>query len=430
MIRRIADEVLLNSKAYDNLHTLTKTVGARLSGSAQTYKSEKWGEETLHAAGADSVWLQPCLIPHWVRGGKDEARLIGPDKESSLKVLALGNSVGTGPRGITAPVLLIHNFEELDKRKDEVKGKIVFFNYPFNRKLVQTFQAYGDAVRYRGQGAVRAAKYGAVGVLVRSMTDATNSEPHTGAMRYVDSVPEIPALAIGLWDADKLAAAIRKGKPVQVFMKSNARTLPDTTGYNVIGEIRGTEFPEQFITIGGHLDSWDPAEGAHDDGAGCVHSIEVLRALKAVGYAPKHTLRVVLFTDEENRGRGAEKYADEARAKNEKHIFGLESDAGGFTPRGFSVSLSPEKLLKIRPWLMLLQEYGVYEFYTGGGGADVEPLGTKLGIPVGELIPDSQRYFDYHHSPGDVFEAVNRRELELGALNMAALIYLVDKYGL
>jgi hypothetical protein len=262
------------------------------------------------------------------------------------------------------------------------------------------------------------------------MTESTDNNPHTGAMRYNDSLPKIPALAIGLWDADKLAQAIQKSGQVKVFLKSNAHTLPDTTGYNVIGEFTGSEFPDQYITVGGHLDSWDPAEGAQDDGAGVVHSIEVLRALKAVGYRPKHTIRIVLFTDEENKGSGSKKYAGEAKLKNEKHVFGLESDAGGFTPRGFSIVLPGEKMEKIKPWLNLLQPYGVYEFYPGGGGADVEPLHEQLGIPVGELIPDSQRYFDYHHSAGDVFEIVNKRELELGALNMAALVYLVDKYGL
>jgi hypothetical protein len=430
MIRKIADEVLMNSNAYDNLHTLTKTVGGRMSGSAQTYRAEQWGKEALLAAGADKVYLQECSIPHWVRGGKDEAKLIEPNKESSLKVLALGNSSGTGTKGIMAPVILVNSFEELEKRKNEVRGKIVFYNYKFNSRFVQTFVAYGDAVRYRGQGASRAAKYGAVAVLVRSMTESTDNNPHTGAMRYNDSFPRIPALAVGLWDADKLARAIQKNGLVKVFLKSNAHSLPDTTGYNVIGEFTGSEFPDQYITVGGHLDSWDPAEGAQDDGAGCVHSIEVLRALKAAGYRPKHSIRVVLFTDEENKGSGAKKYADEAKAKNEKHVFGLESDAGGFTPRGFSIAVSREKMDRIRPWLHLLQEYGVYEFYPGGGGADVEPLNERLGIPVGELIPDSQRYFDYHHSAGDVFENVNKRELELGAVNMAALVYLVDKYGL
>ena len=430
-IRKIADEILVNGKAYSNLKILTATVGGRLSGSPQMYKAEEWGQKTLKEAGADKVWLQECQVPHWIRGGKDEAKFITPDnKEEVLDILALGNSVGTGVKGMTAQVILIKNFDELEKRKDELKGKIVFYNYKFNPKFVETFYSYGDAVRYREFGASRAAKYGAVAMLTRSMTHSVDNNPHTGALDYIDSFPKIPAAAVGLWDADKLAKAINENKEVKLFLRTNAKMLPDTPGHNVIGELTGSEFPDQYITIGGHLDSWDPAEGASDDGTGCVHSIEVLRVLKAVGYKPRHSIRIVLFANEENGLRGGIKYAEEAKAKNEKHLFGLESDAGGFTPRGFSIALPADKLEKIRKeWLPLLQDYGVYKFVGGGGGADVEPLNEAFGIPVSELMPDSQRYFDYHHSRNDVLANVNKRELELGAINMAALIYLVDKYG-
>jgi len=272
------------------------------------------------------------------------------------------------------------------------------------------------------------------------MSESTDNIPHTGAMIYNDSFPKIPTLAIGLQDADKLVAAVtakmvaadlkESQKELSLFISTNAHTLPDTVGYNVIGEWKGSEFPDQYITVGGHLDSWDPAEGAHDDGAGCVQSIEVLRALKAMGYHPKHTIRVVLFTDEENGGRGAKTYSAEAKAKNEKHIFALESDGGGFTPRGFSFKGTDEQMAIVRPWLPLFVPYGVTEFNTGGAGADVEPLNESIGTLASELIPDSQRYFDIHHAASDVFEKVNKRELELGAINMAALIYLTDKYGL
>jgi len=430
-IRKIADEILVNGKAYCNLKILTATVGGRLSGSPQMYKAEEWGQKTLKEAGADKVWLQECQVPHWIRGGKDEAKFITPDnKEEVLDILALGNSVGTGVKGMTAQVILIKNFDELEKRKDELKGKIVFYNYKFNPKFVETFYSYGDAVRYREFGASRAAKYGAVAMLTRSMTHSVDNNPHTGALDYIDSFPKIPAAAVGLWDADKLAKAINENKEVKLFLRTNAKMLPDTPGHNVIGELTGSEFPDQYITIGGHLDSWDPAEGASDDGTGCVHSIEVLRVLKAVGYKPRHSIRIVLFANEENGLRGGIKYAEEAKAKNEKHLFGLESDAGGFTPRGFSIALPADKLEKIRKeWLPLLQDYGVYKFVGGGGGADVGPLNEAFGIPVSELMPDSQRYFDYHHSRNDVLANVNKRELELGAINMAALIYLVDKYG-
>jgi carboxypeptidase Q len=431
MIRRIADEVFVNGKAYENLRTLTKQVGARLAGSPGMYKAEAWGQQALKEAGADNVYLQECRVPHWVRGGKDEAKFtVGKQKNVSLDVLALGNSQGTGGKWVNARVILINSFDELDKRKDEVKGNIVFYNYKFNPRFVRTFQAYGDANRYRGQGPSRAARYGAVGVIVRSMSHAADNNPHTGGTNYNDSFPKIPAFAIGLQDADKLASVITQNGNVQLGMRSNAKMLADTIGHNVIGEWKGNEFPDEIITIGGHLDSWDPAEGAHDDGAGCVHSIEVLRSLKAAGYKPKRTIRIVLFANEENGLRGGNKYAEEAKAKNEKHYFALESDAGGFTPRGFGFTMAPEKLQKVRQWLPLFVPYGVYEFTAGGGGADIGPLNRTFGTPLAGLSPDSQRYFDIHHARSDVFEAVNKRELELGAINMAALIYMVDKYGL
>lgn len=429
-IRKIADEIFQHSTAYNNLHALTKNIGPRLSGSPQTYTAEKWGQDALQRAGADRVYLQKAMIPHWVRGGKDQATLISGNNRQTLAVIALGNSVSTPAKGITAPMILIHDFDELEKRKSEIKGKIIFFNHPFDVNFVWMFNAYQEAVPYRVFGASRAAKYGAVGVLVRSMSSSTDNFPHTGAMIYNDSFPKIPALAVGLRDADKLVAAAATQNSLSLFISTNAHALADTVGYNVIGEWRGSEFPDQYITVGGHLDSWDPAEGASDDGTGCVHSIEVLRALKAAGYKPRHSIRVVLFTDEENGGRGALAYSSEAKTKNEKHIFALESDAGGFTPREFSFKGTEAQMKTIRPLLPLFEPYGVTTFSMHGAGSDVDPLNDSTGILVAALIPDSQRYFDYHHAANDVFENVNKRELELGAINMAALIYLVDKYGL
>jgi hypothetical protein len=429
-IRAIANEVLLHSTAYENLRTLTKQVGARLTGSPQTYKAEAWGQKALQQAGADSVILQQCQAPHWVRGGKDEAWVVLPGKKNQpLDVLALGNSMGTGTKGIQAPVVLVNSFEELVQKKDAVKGKIVFYNYKFDNTYVKTFESYRDAVGYRGAGPSQAAKYGAVAVLIRSMSHAADNNPHTGATRYNDSFPKIPAAAMGLQDADRLAAMLEK-EPVTVFLKTNGHMLADTVAHNVVGKITGSEFPNQVITIGGHLDSWDPAEGAHDDGSGCVQTIEVLRALKAIGYKPRHTIHFVLFANEENGGRGGLKYAEEALKKKEQPVFALESDEGGFTPRGFGVTMPPEKLNKMRVWLPLLAPYGISEIENGGGGSDISPLGRYLETPLAGLEPDSQRYFDIHHARSDVFEAVNKRELELGAVSIAALIYLVDKYGL
>lgn len=433
-LRKLADVVLTDGRAYEDLRVLTKKVGARLSGSPGYYKAEQWGLKALTDAGADKVWMQECMVPHWVRGGKDSASWVAANggKRHGLDVIALGNSEGTGPKGLTAPVLLINNFEELEAHKDAIKGKIVFYNYHFNPKFIETFRSYGDAVRYRVFGPSMAARYGAVAVLVRSMSHSVDNNPHTGALIYNDSFPKIPAVAVGLKDADWLADAIGHapgaGNPIRVYLRTQGQMLADTPAHNIIGELKGSEPSNQYITVGGHLDSWDPAEGAMDDGTGCVQSIEVLRALKAVGYTPKRTIRAVLFANEENGGRGGEKYADEAKKKGEQHLLALESDAGGFTPRAFSLSLSDAQLAAVQPWIKLLEPYGVYAFNKGGGGSDVEPM-EKLGVVVGELRPDSQRYFDYHHTRNDVLEVVNKREMELGAFSMAALIYLVDKYG-
>jgi carboxypeptidase Q len=437
MIRRIADEILLHGKAYDNLHDLTKKIGGRLSGSPQMVMAEQWGLKTLQLSGADNAWLQECMVPHWVRGGKDVATAgyvkdIPGMKSSSTKqldVLALGNSLGTGKAPVKADVVEVQSFDDLAAKKDAVKGKIVFYNYHFNPAFINTFQAYGDAVKYRGGGASQAAKYGALAVIVRSMSHSTDNNPHTGSLRYDTTLPKIPAVAIGLKDADWLDAQLQHS-PVSVSLKTNGHFLPDTIGHNVIGELKGTEFPDQYITVGGHLDSWDPAEGANDDGSGVVQTIEILRAFKALGYKPKHTIRFVLFANEENGLRGGTKYADEAKAKNERHIFALESDAGSFTPRGFGFDVSDAQFAKVKSWQPLFTPYGSDNFQRGGDGADIGPLNRAFGTAAAGLNPDSQRYFDFHHARNDVFENVNKRELEMGALSMAALIYLVDKYGM
>ncbi len=431
-IKNLADEILRHSKAYEQLAYLTKQIGPRLAGSAGMVKAEQWGLKEMKKAGADKVWGQECLVPHWVRGGVDKATAFfaANDKKGIvLDVVALGNSIGTGSTPLRAEVVEVKSFEDLELKKEVVKGKIVFYNYPFNPTFVRTFQAYGDASKYRGQGPSQAAKYGAVGTIVRSMSHGTNNHPHTGATRYDSMYNKIPAVAIGLEDADQLSKWITQ-QSVQVQIKTNGHFLPDTIGHNVIGELTGAEFPNEIITVGGHLDSWDNCEGAHDDGAGCVQTLEILRAFKAIGYRPRHTIRFVLFANEENGLRGGSKYAEEAKQKNEKHIFALESDAGGFTPRGFGFTMSEPQYQKVLGWQSLIAPYGCSEFSRGGGGADIGPLNRTFNTPVAGLQPDSQRYFDYHHARNDVLEAVNKRELELGAVNMAALLYLVDRYGL
>jgi carboxypeptidase Q len=431
-IKKISDEILQNGQAYSNLRTLCKTIGQRLSGSPGMYKAEDWGIKVLNTAGAEKAYKQQCMVPHWVRGKKEVLSVAFAARMKPFSILSLGNAAGTGSKGVTASVIEIKNFDELNKRKDEVKGKIVFYNYRYNKKLLGG--GYGDAVRYRSSGASNAAKYGALAVIVRSVTAANDNNPHTGALRYNDSFPKIPAVAIGPNDADRLSnflATDKNNLPFNLF--THCQMLADTIANNIIGEIRGSEFPEEIITIGGHLDSWDPGEGAHDDGAGVVQSIEVLRVLKALGYAPKRTIRIVLFANEENGLRGGNKYMEEAKAKNEKHIMAMESDGGGETPKGFSCGMTEEQFTKVNSWKNLFGMFDADRFsFTkgGGGGADIGPLQTAFKAAQFGLNPAGNRYFDYHHAATDVFENVHERELHMGAVVMAAMVYLVDKYGL
>ena len=432
-IKKIADEVMVNGQAYNNLRYLTKNIGGRLTASPQAYRAEAWGANVMKQSGADKVTLQQCKVPHWLRGGKDKAMVTavgGRKVRWVLDVAALGNSLGSGAKGVTAPIMAVQSYEELDARKNEAKGKIVFYNFPFNEKYIQPMYAYGESGKYRYSGAGRAAKYGAVAVMVRSLSQSTDNNPHTGAMRYNDSFPKIPAVAIGLRNADSLYSLCRQNKQVVAQVFSYGYFRSDTIAQNVIGELKGSEFPDEIITVGGHLDSWDLAEGAHDDGAGVVHTIEVLRALKALGYQPKHTIRFVLFANEENGLRGGEMYAMQAKDNNEKHLFALESDEGGFTPRGFSFTADSNKLAKLKGWSYLFEPYFGSTFTEGGGGADIGSLRKNANVTIAGFVPDGQRYFDYHHARSDVFENVNKRELLLGAVNITALIYLVDKYGL
>ncbi len=431
-IKNLSNDVLKNGQAHDLLRYLTKNIGGRLAGSPQFDKAVVWGEKTMKTLGADRVFLQECMMPNWNRGGKDAASVVSIDGKTSnrkLDVLALGNSMGTGGKALNAEVIAVADFAELEAKKDQLKGKIVYYNYHFNSTNIDPGTSYGEAGVYRRNGASRAAKYGAVGIMIRSLTEATDNNPHTGGMTYNDSFPKIPAIALGGYDANYIWELSKKSS-FKVSFTTNGHFLPDAKGYNVIAEIKGSGFPEQIITVGGHLDSWDVNEGAHDDGTGVVHTMEVLRVMKAIGYKPKRTIHFVLFANEENGLRGGSKYAEVAKKNNEIHLFALESDSGGFTPRGFKFTIDPALLAKMQAWLPLLKPYGTESLEMGGGGADIGPLNRTFGTALAGFEPDGQRYFDIHHARTDVFENVNKRELLLGAINMAALIYLVDKYGL
>jgi hypothetical protein len=429
-IKKMVDEVMTNGKAYDLLRELTKKIGGRLAGSPQQQNAAIWGKRNLALFSPDNVYLQPCKTPNWQRGGKDFASIVGIGGVATnqpLAALALGNSLSSNGL-VEADIVAVANFDELEKRKEEIKGKIVYYHSVFNPTKVQTFQAYGEMGVYRSTGASRAAKYGAVGVMIHSLSTAPDNEPHTGGMKYDEAYAKIPAVALGPNDAKALYELTKKNT-VRGQIQTYGFFLPDADENNVVAELKGTQFPDQIITIGGHLDSWDVNEGAHDDGAGIVQTMEILRTMKALNYQPKHTIRFVLFANEENGMRGGNKYADLAKENKEQHIFALESDAGGFTPRAFGITCSADQLKKFQSWNKFLKPYGT-EITAGGGGADIGPLAkVNPSIVLSGLVPDSQRYFDLHHATTDVFENVNKRELLLGAANMAALVYLVDQYG-
>ena len=428
-IKKMADNVMTNDAIYENLRYLCKKIGPRLSGSANAEKAVLATKKMLQDAGADTVYLQPCMVTHWVRGEKEIGYAVINNKKIPLQITSLGNSEGSKGKLIGAEIVEVKTMDELKQLGKSVKGKIVFFNITMNPTMIQTFGAYGSAGVGRRSGPAEAARYGAIACLVRSLASNVDEHPHTGVTRYNDSLPKIPAVAISTSNAEMLSENIKANKKVTVFLKNNCSLLAPVLSYNVIGEIRGTTYPNEIITVGGHLDSWDLAEGAHDDGAGIVHSIEVIRALKATGIKPKRTIRSVMFMNEENGGGGADAYAAFAKEKKEQHIFALESDAGGFTPRGFTFGMPKEKLAVVQQWTKLFYPYGVYELIAGGGGSDIQPL-AEMGVPVAGLRVDSQRYFDVHHAETDVFENVNKRELQLGALNMTVLIWLVSEYGL
>lgn len=432
-LQAVYQTALLEGKSYAWLEHLSNQIGGRLSGSLNAERAVQWGKEELDQLGLDKVWLQPVMVPKWIRGTFEYANIeTSPGNTINVPVCALGGSIATPVSGIRAEVVEVKSFEELTSLgKEQIEGKIVFFNRPMQADWVNTFSAYSSCVDQRYSGAKEAAKFGAVAVLVRSMNLRLDDYPHTGSMSYGD-LPlnkRIPAAAISTNGAELLSSMLSLNKNLKFYLKQNCKNLPEVLSYNVIGEITGTQQPEEIMLVGGHLDSWDLGDGSHDDGAGVVQSMEVLRILKHINYRPKRTLRVVLFMNEENGQRGAAKYANEAISKNENHVFALESDAGGFTPRGFSIDSPKEKLTTIQGWEKYFEPYLIHLFVKGGSGADIAPLKNKTNVLVG-LRPDSQRYFDYHHAANDTFDAINKRELELGAATMAALVYLVDHFNL
>ena len=432
-LRKIYKTSLINGHSYDWLDYLSNEIGSRLSGSLNAELAVNYTKSELEKIGLDKVSLQPVMVPKWIRGNPEFAYIeTAPGKTIPVNLCALGGSISTPLAGIKAHVLEVQSIDQLKKTpRDSIKGKIVFFNRPMQADIISTFEAYGGCVNQRYDGAKEAARFGAIGAIVRSMNLRLDDLPHTGAMSYGNAPIEnrIPSAAISTNDAERLSGMLKIDPNLKFYFKQNCKQLKDVQSYNVIGELTGTQYPNQIIIVGGHLDSWDLGDGSHDDGAGCVQSMDVLRLLKLTGIKPKRTIRVVLFMNEENGLRGGLKYAEVAKRKGERHIFALESDSGGFTPRGFSFDGPDYKISQILEWKSLFEPYLIHYFRMGGSGADIGPLKDK-DIVLAGLSPDSQRYFDHHHASNDTFDAVNKRELELGAATMTSLVYLIDKYGL
>ncbi len=433
-IKEIYRQTLSEEKAYTWLTTLTKDIGHRLSGSPESMEAIQWAKATMDTLGFDSVWLQPVMVPHWVRGEKEQAIMITREVGGQqLKAVALGNSPGTGTKGVQAEVIEVKSIEELRALPDNaVDGKIVFFNRPMDLGQISTFSAYGGAADQRAAGPVAAAEKGAVGVVIRSLSTRQDDYPHTGMTQLSETITNIPSFALSTNDAVVLSKALQKGK-VEMYLRSTCVMLEDALSYNVIGQINGSTHPDEIILVGGHFDSWDIGEGAHDDGSGCVQSMEVLYRLKKMHYAPQRTLRCVFFMNEENGLRGGKAYADTAIARNEFHLAAIESDAGGFTPQSFGISAGGHSSLDsamshLAPFMDLLEPYDI-ELKAGGGGADIGPLKPQAGVLMG-LRPDSSRYFDFHHSNLDILENVHPRELATGAAALTAMVVVLDQYGI
>jgi hypothetical protein len=425
---KLAAEITEHGKAYSDLKELT-AIGHRLSGSEGAAKAIEWAKRKMESYGFDRVTLQPAMVPHWTRGSIEQATVTSPPLPISLKVAALGNSVGTPKEGIEAPVVEVQGLDEVKMLGAAVRGKIVFYNRPMDPNRKTTGKAYGQAVDQRTSGASVAAKEGAVGVLVRSVTTFADDNPHTGMLSYKEDIDKIPAAALSIRSANELSTLLKSNPKLTVNLKLSCAQHPLVSSFNVIGEITGRDLPQEYVVVGGHLDSWDLATGAHDDGAGVAHSIEVGRALKALGLRPRRTVRVVLFMAEEFGSFGAKEYASQAKAKGEKHVAAIESDSGGFAPIGFGVEGNDQAVAAVKRWTHYLTPLHADVIEKGFSGADVGLL-VPLGCVSLGFTPDTTHYFDFHHSARDRIEAVDPKDLNAGAAAIATLTYLLAEKGM
>ncbi|MGE0481426.1 MAG: M20/M25/M40 family metallo-hydrolase [Phycisphaerae bacterium] len=425
---RIIEAALASDEAWTQLEQLCDDIGHRLSGSAALDRAIEWAASTLRRGGAENVRVDPVMVPKWVRG-RESATLLTP-LERELPMLGLGGSVGTPPEGVTAEVIVVGDENELNALPDErVRGRIVLFNKAMPPYSAERGTSYGPTVKYRSQGARLAAARGAVAALVRSVTARSLQSPHTGGMNYGDAKTKVPTAAITVEDAESMARMQARGIPVRVTLRMEAKDEGLVPSGNVIGELRGREAPDEVVVIGGHIDSWDVGQGAHDDGAGCVISMEAIRLLRKLDLRPRRTIRVVLWTNEENGLAGGKAYAEKYKDDLAKHVAAIESDSGAFAPRGFSVShvdAAREKraVQQLSEIVKLLEPLGAAKAEGGGGGADIGPL-KPFGVPVMGHEVDNSIYFDYHHTHADTLDKVDRTDLNRNVAAMAIMAYVL-----
>ena len=409
---RIIGAALTSDRAYSRLAYLTDHIGNRLSGSTNLERGIEWAVSEMKRDGLDNVRTEKVMVPHWVRG-EESLELLTPVPRK-LQMLGLGNSIATPAEGISAEAVVVRNFEELDRLGEQVRGKIVVYNAPYVN--------YGTTVSYRLQGASRAARYGAVAALVRSITPVSLQTPHTGAMNYDPNQPKIPVAAVTIEAAEFLQRLNDRGEHPTLRLKMEAKFLPDAESANVIAELKGTEKPDEIILISGHFDSWDVGQGAHDDGAGSIIAWEAARLLKELGLRPHRTIRVVLYTNEENGLRGGTAYRDAHREEIAKHVLAIESDSGGFRPEGLGLAATAPLQVRanMREIAKLLAGIGADQIAPDGGGADIGPM-MREGVIGASLDVDGTHYFDTHHTPADTLDKVNPRELVLCVATMAVM---------
>jgi hypothetical protein len=418
-VQRLIDAGLAGDGAYRKLAWLTDRIGPRLSGSENLERAIVWCADEMKRDGLDRVWTEKVMVPHWVRG-EASGRILAP-VEHPMVLLALGMSDGTPPDGITAEVVEVSSLDEVAKLGDRAQGKIVLFNkkiYPNGGED----RGYGAGASLRYSGASAAAKVGAVGMMIRSLATADLRLPHTGAMAYEDGVPRIPATAISPEDAELIHRFLAAGETVKVTFRQTCRTLPDAESANTIGEIRGSEKPDEVVVIGGHLDSWDVGTGAQDDGAGCAVSMEAIRLIRALGLKPKRTIRAIMFTNEENGLRGGKAYAATHAAELAGHVGAIESDSGGARPLGFGVSAGAGSVDVVRRLAAPLASFAADEVREGGGGADISPM-ADAGVPMLGLRQDATHYFDVHHTVADTLDKVDPHDLAMNATAMAVMAW-------